>query len=101
MNQRGEKRRSVKNEVEELRALLDRVEDELIAARRSIIELLRFVGEQGRCRSCHKEIFWVVSKNGKRAPWDRAGSHFKSCPHADQRRKKEKKAEDDRQGRLL
>jgi hypothetical protein len=40
------------------------------------------------CRGCGSEIFWIVTKNGKRMPVNADGtSHFSSCPDADKFRK--------------
>jgi hypothetical protein len=43
----------------------------------------------GRCRSCGAEMLWVVTRNGRHAPYDRDGkSHFASCPEAKAWRKR-------------
>lgn len=42
----------------------------------------------GTCRSCGRGIFWVMTKNDRRAPFDRDGlSHFATCPFASRHRR--------------
>jgi hypothetical protein len=58
--------------------------------RDAIVKLYRALGfDEGNCRSCGKHIWWVVTKNGKRAPYTVDGiSHFADCPHAKKHRSK-------------
>jgi hypothetical protein len=56
----------------------------------------------GQCRSCHAPVYWIVTGHGKRMPVDcevdgaqrpgrdpgRGVSHFATCPHAAQHRKR-------------
>lgn len=45
--------------------------------------LLAQVGEPGKCRGCGADIYWVVHRNGKRAPYTPHGlNHFADCPAA-------------------
>lgn len=57
---------------------------------RSNIQLLyKSLGlDQGQCRACGCPIWWVITKNGKRAPFTAEGlNHFADCEGADQFRK--------------
>jgi hypothetical protein len=48
---------------------------------------LKVLSHETACRSCGKAIYWVVTKNGKRAPYTAEGiSHFADCPNAAQHR---------------
>ncbi len=48
-----------------------------------------FVSAPGKCSGCGAAIFWVVTKNGKRAPFNAdAVSHWATCPQAESFRKK-------------
>lgn len=43
---------------------------------------------KSKCKACARTIWWVTTKNGKRAPYTAEGfSHFVDCPKADQFRK--------------
>jgi len=57
--------------------------------RRSVVALYRAIGfDEGECRSCGRKVWWVETKNGKRAPYTVDGvSHFADCPSAGQHRK--------------
>lgn len=45
--------------------------------------LLKIVGDESTCRSCSRTIYWVKTRNGKRAPYtDQGISHFADCPNA-------------------
>jgi len=56
-----------------------------------IKKLLDLVGDIGECKGCGREVWWVVHKNGKKAPYTRTAlNHFIDCPNADQFRKKKK-----------
>ena len=36
---------------------------------------------QGKCRGCGVEIYWLVTKNHKKAPFTKDGlNHFADCP---------------------
>lgn len=60
--------------------------------RKRIRALLRNVGEEGSCKGCQAPIYWVVHRNGKRAPYTVDGlNHFADCPAANLFRKKETK----------
>ena len=49
----------------------------------NIARLLDQVGDPGKCRGCQRDIWWVVHKNGKKAPYTRRGlNHFADCPKA-------------------
>ena len=49
----------------------------------NIKRLLDQIGDKGTCRGCNAEIWWVVHKNGKRAPYTATGlNHFADCPKA-------------------
>lgn len=49
-----------------------------------IAKLMNSIGaDAGECKSCRAPLFWIVTKNGKKAPIDRDGlNHFGSCPNA-------------------
>jgi len=57
--------------------------------RKAIAGLYRVLGlDEGQCSSCHGRIWWVVTKNGRPAPYTVDGvSHFADCPTAKQHRK--------------
>lgn len=43
----------------------------------------------GVCKGCGAQIAWALTKNGKRAPIDKAGTnHFATCPKAESFRRK-------------
>lgn len=45
-------------------------------------------GGPAECRSCKEEIYWALTRNGKRAPFDPDGtSHFATCADAARFRK--------------
>ncbi len=47
----------------------------------------KVAGDAGECRSCGATIYWVKTRNGKRAPYDGEGiSHFATCPNANRHR---------------
>ena len=49
----------------------------------NIYLLLNQVGDRGECKACHKEIWWVTYKSGKKAPITaEALNHFADCPNA-------------------
>lgn len=50
----------------------------------NIRRLMKTIGaDEGTCSGCHSMIYWVVTKKGKRAPFDPSGiSHFATCPKA-------------------
>lgn len=51
----------------------------------NIKRLLSQVGEPGRCKGCGAPIWWVVHRNGRRAPCTEQGlNHFADCPQAGQ-----------------
>ena len=51
----------------------------------NIKRLLNQVGEPGVCRGCGAPIWWVVHRNGKRAPYTEQGlNHFIDCTKAGQ-----------------
>jgi len=58
--------------------------DDVIARLRSNIGLLlNQVGDKGTCRGCGADIWWVVHKSGKKAPYTaEALNHFADCPQA-------------------
>ncbi len=50
--------------------------------------LLKVIAPPSGCSSCMETIYWIVTKNGKRAPYNPDGtSHFATCPNADAHRK--------------
>lgn len=57
--------------------------------RSTIALLLKAIGgEAGTCKSCGKDITWIVTKTGKRAPVTVDGlNHFADCAHAATHRK--------------
>jgi len=63
--------------------------NECIAAlKKNVTVLLRLIGEPAQCRGCGAEIYWVVHRNGKRAPYTLLGlNHFADCPAAQSFRK--------------
>ena len=55
----------------------------LRAAQATTLALLKNIGDPGQCRACQAEIFWVIHRNGKKAPYTAAGlNHFVDCPAA-------------------
>lgn len=63
---------------EEDRADLQRLRMIALAAERLVLA----VGERGVCASpnCRQEIWWIVHRNGKRAPYNADGiNHFVTC----------------------
>jgi hypothetical protein len=53
-------------------------------------KLVLAIGERGVCSSpaCREEIWWIIHRNGRRAPYNRDGvTHFATCPAAAQFRK--------------
>jgi hypothetical protein len=58
-----------------------------------------------RCRSCHAEVIWSETANGRRAPFDAPEgivSHFATCPQRDEWRKQQTAAlSAEAQGSLL
>ena len=50
----------------------------------NIALLYRTIGaEAGECRSCKAPLWWLITKNGKRAPFTAEGlNHFADCPNA-------------------
>jgi hypothetical protein len=60
--------------------VIERLGNELATARKNMAELLRHAGEQGICRGCSAEIYWVVHRNKKPTPYNPDGTnHFGSC----------------------
>jgi len=61
----------------------------------AMLRLLGKVGDVGACR-CRVQLYWVVHRNGKRAPYTSAGlNHFIDCTRADEfRRTRGKDAHD-------
>lgn len=54
----------------------------------NIERMLNQIGDKGKCRGCGADIWWLVHKNGKRAPYTcKAENHFIDCPKADQFRR--------------
>ena len=61
--------------------------DESLVMATNLESLLKAVGENGWCRSCGADIFWLVTKNGKKAPYTPMGlNHFADCASADRHR---------------
>lgn len=60
--------------------------------RKNIQSLFQTIGaDRGACKSCGATIHWVLTKNGKRAPFTaEALNHFADCPNAQQHRKGKK-----------
>lgn len=55
---------------------------------KNVITLLMNVGDQGECRGCKAEIYWVTHKNGRKTPYTPEGlNHFVNCPAAERFRK--------------
>jgi hypothetical protein len=49
-----------------------------------LLALLQAVGDPGKCKGCGVPIYWVLHRNGKRAPYTLNGlNHFADCPAAD------------------
>jgi len=47
----------------------------------NVRRLLEAVGTQGACEGCGAKIFWVMHKNGRRAPYTfMAANHYRECP---------------------
>lgn len=59
---------------------------EIVGLKVRIEQLLKQLGDPGRCRGCAAKIYWVVSKRsktGRPSPYDPDGiSHFATCPQA-------------------
>jgi hypothetical protein len=57
--------------------------------REAIVKLYGAVGaDAGKCRSCGRAIWWVVTKAGKRAPYTVDGTnHFADCANANSHRR--------------
>lgn len=50
-----------------------------------IKDLVKAVGQEGQCRGCGRKIWWIVTKNGKKAPYTDEGlNHFADCPKANE-----------------
>ena len=48
---------------------------------------LKVLSNEAKCRSCGATIYWVMTKNNKRAPYSVDGiSHFADCPNASSHR---------------
>lgn len=57
----------------------DRTADLLV----NITRLLSNVADQGTCKGCHAEIWWITHRNGKKTPYDSdLTNHFITCPQA-------------------
>jgi len=57
----------------------------------NIATLLKAIGDEGKCRGCGQQIWWVRTKSGKRMPVTAAGlCHFADCPAAQAFRSKPK-----------
>ncbi|MEE9602569.1 MAG: hypothetical protein V3V75_04635 [Thermoguttaceae bacterium] len=57
----------------------------------NIVKLYGVLGATSKTCSCGREIWWVLTKNGRPAPYtNEAVSHFADCPHADRYRKGKK-----------
>ena len=72
---------------EQLRAELTRLR--LIAA--AAEHLVEHVGEPNRCSApeCRAPIYWIVHRNGKRAPYNPDGTnHFITCPAVEKFRRR-------------
>ena len=55
--------------------------------------MLKQIGESGTCKGCGADIYWFVTKNGKKAPITPAGlNHFVDCEFSDRFRKLKKGA---------
>ncbi len=53
------------------------------ALKKNITNLFKQIGEPSQCRGCGAEIYWVVHRSGKRAPYTPLGlNHFADCPAA-------------------
>lgn len=62
---------------------------ELLQLADALGHLLRQVGEAGHCRGCGRRIYWIVHRNGKRAPYTQEGrNHFIDCPASDRFRRR-------------
>ncbi len=58
------------------------------ALQTNLAHLLKQIGEPALCKACGAEIWFVVNRNGKRAPYTKAGlNHFADCPAAEKFRK--------------
>ena len=67
--------------------MTDEPSPELIL-RQNIHRLLTQVGGESKCRGCDAAIWWVVHRNGKKAPYTAdALNHFADCPAAAKFRK--------------
>jgi len=58
---------------------MEKAEEALVEARRLIILLLRNIGDRSRCKSCGAEIYWVVHKNGNKAPYTQLAEDHRGC----------------------
>lgn len=55
----------------------------------NIARLLVNVADRSTCRGCRAEIWWLVHRNGKKAPYDRDGTnHFITCSQAKEFKRK-------------
>lgn len=58
-------------------------------AEERLADLLKIIGNKGTCNGCGEVIIWVATKYKKNTPLNADGtSHFKTCPHANEFRKK-------------
>jgi hypothetical protein len=72
----------IANDVAEYRLALEH-------QKKIVRELLTRVGDQGVCKGCRAEIYWVTHLNGKHTPYNADGTnHFGSCPDREQFRRR-------------
>lgn len=69
----------------DVRALANSV----LRGKAAVLALFKVIGaNEAACGTCFARILWVVTKNGKPAPYDYDGvSHFGTCPSASQHRR--------------
>ena len=58
----------------------------------NIARLMKTIGaDVGVCRGCNARVYWVTTRNGKKAPFTAAGlSHFADCPAAERFRQRKR-----------
>lgn len=79
---------------------IEEIGNELAAARmeldrqaKTVAALVKNMGDPGVCKGCGAEIWWMIHRNGKRAPYDPNGvNHFVTCVDREQFRKEKQHA---------
>lgn len=74
---------ALQQQIRDLRSIGDQERELRKGLEKKVEAFMKVLGNKARCRGCDAEIYWVTTKNGKKAPFNEDGtSHFSNCPHA-------------------